>query len=323
MDHSRRPFSALALVPFSLISLLGHGCGDDGGTDGATDSDGAATSGGTGGATDTAGDAGSSSTGDGGGTGDGDGDSDSDGAGDPVIANVEIVEVPMPHPGGSACIEAACPEGKRLIHGGGQWDAEVRLSSSRPKDEVTYEMCGDAEMAGANWTVQAICAEVTTATMIATSSELVPFGAGPCVEVACPDGTVAVGGGAQWHEPGVGADEGSVTGSSVASPDYNAYSLCGWAASDSTWTVHAICVEDATADIQQSDAVHPGTGLDTIECISLACPEGQTLIGGGGLWTTVAVPVEHRMNAAGTEWTLCAASEVMEDWRVMAVCVNG
>jgi hypothetical protein len=97
--------------------------------------------------------------------------------------------------------------------------------------------------------------------------------------------------------------------------------MCGWSGGSNTWNVEAICVEGADVQTPTVMANHPGTGLDTVECLSASCPEGWVLVGGGGLWSSEVAPQRVGFNDAEDMWSVCAAHDMEVEWWATPACV--
>jgi hypothetical protein len=116
-----------------------------------------------------------------------------------ATANVQVGAVQEAQtiaPESGACVEALCPDGTRVVGGGGSWPDSFRPDHSRPKTGGTgWVICGLAGRTGDEVRVAAVCADVAT-TVIEKREDEVPSEV--CVEQGCEGDEVLIGGGGYW-----------------------------------------------------------------------------------------------------------------------------
>lgn len=150
----------------------------------------------------------------------------------------EVIEVESTAPGlTSTCVTATCPDGKKVVGGGGFFAGTLNLDNIRPMDDQSFTVCGYA-FETSQYVAQAVCADIPDEDyLIVSEVGQHPGQTSACVAATCPDGFVAVGGGGRWE---IGA--GMEPDNSGVNPDE--WVICGWSDQPSEITTDVICVRE-------------------------------------------------------------------------------
>ena len=138
--------------------------------------------------------------------------------------------------GDSGCVVTRCPDGKKVVSGGGFFAHTMDVDHIRPLDERTFAVCGTAAEDSA-YAADAVCAFVPDAdyAQVEVEAELVADENG-CVHAVCPAGFAATGGGAAWDaQAGFRLDTLRPT-----APD--TFAVCGTGEEATAVTASVICV---------------------------------------------------------------------------------
>ncbi|MFF9477010.1 hypothetical protein ACF1E9_30920 [Streptomyces roseolus] len=132
------------------------------------------------------------------------------------------------------------------------------------------------------------------------------------VSVACPTGSVAISGGAETASPGDVNDRIGLIGS-FPEVEVNRPSARGWIANARDWagqpvtvTVWAVC---ALAPRGYEVVTAPHADVPSNQPVTVSCPAGKTLLGGGGEiqgeYTTLTKSYPSAFTSSGpTQWTV-------------------
>ncbi len=147
---------------------------------------------------------------------------------------------------------------------------------------------------------------------VVETSETHPSGTST-IEVSCPPGKVVTGGGAIWDGTQVVLSE-----SRAANP--TTWRVSGVALFSSQWSIHAVCVDEASAagyQIVEASGVHPNGG----QWQEVACPGGTRVVGGGGVWDP-AIRLDNNRPPDDSRWGIAGYSEQNGSWTAQAICVE-
>ncbi len=137
-----------------------------------------------------------------------------------------------------ACHTTECPEGTRVIGGGGGWEDSLTVDQNLPNDQGTgWTICGFSDGAASAPTVVAICADVDTYVKRDTIPESSGFGSG-CRESTCNDDDLLLGGGVF---SGLGR---TVTFSGPRSPEGQIWDFCNETNQTQEAWITTICTEN-------------------------------------------------------------------------------
>ncbi len=213
---------------------------------------------------------------------------------------------------------AACPDGKVVIAGGGDWGEGLALSSMGPRNSRrAWGFEGGLVSSSAPFTVAAVCVDRFS---LPGYQEVWQEGTHPTggqiLSAACPIGKTLMGGGKDWDASAIALD--------VDRP----YSVSEWviagfapAGTSGTWSVTALCGDTSAlpgVTYVREEGTHPGGDA----WIEVECPAGQIVLGGGGYWGG-AVTRTASLPRSATSWgQRGTTSSTNAEWWVDALCVD-
>ena len=213
---------------------------------------------------------------------------------------VEIIEVRKTHAGndGVECIQAVCPLGKKLVGGGGDFNA-VYVTEDAPRPGLeSWGICGIASESS-QWMVQAICVDADLdVTRSSETHTISAVGSQECAQALCPEGSIALGGGY--------IESGSTAGA-------NRTSVGGWTAcaqgneEGSTITATTICADSRMIDIANQDGERITTKERPEECIQKECREGWRIASGSRAWVG-GLTITKSMAIDEHTWEMCGVA---------------
>lgn len=239
-----------------------------------------------------------------------------------IVSTFEVIEEVKNHDGvGEQCAVARCPEGKKLLGGGGSWFQGANITSNAQRNqEQAWVICLSAEVSG-QFKAQALCADTDEEIVRESGQVSVPRGQSDCVEVSCENPMLPISGGPR------SSSNMKLTENRRKPNSLGTWQTCGTyeGMSDAKdFTASNLCIRgSANASAVRNGGGHPGGGKI---CISVSCGE-DLLVGGGGRWDSDRVEITSSSLTDFNSWTLCGTAQdsfSAEDdvWEVEAICLR-
>lgn len=232
----------------------------------------------------------------------------------PAIASVAYATTgELDHDGRGQIQTLYCNYPTTVLSGGGRWTDTIApgaIRSTLDLSEIELDGLSWASKPG-KWSISQVCGEVEPLAGLqrVTQDEEIPGDTPGCAEVACPDGSVLVGGGANF------ASHFEVTHLGSAAGQNKSWKVCGKTSEDhpgSVTNLQAIahCMKLETIRTQ-SESIEVVAGEEDT-CLQALCGDGEITVGGGvtlsGVARLRATEPHSADGAAPSGWTGCARS---------------
>ena len=239
-----------------------------------------------------------------------------------IVSTFEVIEEFKEYDGvGEQCVAARCPEGKKLLGGGGVWFEGVNITSNAQRNlEQAWVIRLSSEVSG-QFKAQAFCAATDEEIVRESGQVSVPRGQSDCVEVSCDSPMLPISGGPR------SSSNMRLTENRRKPNSAGTWQTCGTyegMLDAKDFTASNLCIRgSANASAVRNGGGHPGGGKI---CISASCGE-DLLVGGGGRWDSERVEVTSSSITDFNSWTLCGTAPERfsaddDVWEVEAICLR-
>jgi hypothetical protein len=217
---------------------------------------------------------------------------------------------------GAVSVTAYCPLGTAMLSGGyvlggGDNAASTQILEDRPDTSSSWTVVAENAAVGGPYTLTTYADCLNSKTPPVTQIVKTPFsppadGNFHEASAACPGGTVVTGGGFASE---IGADASLPINGVGTAWSANAWDTQIGMTQDQTQTpaVYAVCVSSTSSFVAGSISTTSQPITTTSGDLSLSCPAGQLLVGGGFALDHVGANVYgSTLSADGSRWTVSA-----------------